>query len=421
MKRNLVPFAMVLIALSVLALSGATGPVASPTVQSIAPPGKLIWADEFEGEAGAKPDPSRWRRETGGGGWGNGELQFYTNSANNASLDGNGNLAITARRGSPEGASCHYGTCLYTSARLVSADRFSQAYGRFEARLKVPKGKGFWPAFWMLGENFYTDGWPVSGEIDVVENVGHEPDVVTGSLHGPGYSGVRSVTGSYRLPGGQELGDAFHVFTTDWTPDSVTWYVDGVQFLQKTRADIPGTWVFDHQFFLLLNLAVGGHWPGPPDQDSRFPQSFLVDYVRVYQLPRSNEGHEFLIRGQEGKCISSQGPRVAGAALVLGDCGAAGSGVWSFNLDGTVRSSGLCMEADGVSSWTTSVDNGVRLRLGDCDGSPGQQFQLTEAGDLVNPRSGKCADIAGGISDSAGWLQLWDCAGSANQKWRMTT
>ncbi len=408
------PFAMVIVGMAILPFSGAAGPVVTSTM---APPGTLVWADEFNGAAGAGPDPRRWRMETGGGGWGNGELQYYTDSTRNASLDGEGNLAITARRGSPAGASCHYGPCLYTSARVISADRFSQAYGRFEARLKVPEGKGFWPAFWMLGENVYTDGWPLSGEIDVMEHLGREPRAAVGSLHGPGYSGVRAVTSSYELPRGQAVGDAFHVFTVDWAPDSVTWYIDGVEFLRKESADVSGPWVFDHRFFLLLNLAVGGDWPGPPDEATEFPQALLVDYVRVYQLPEGEKEKSALIRGFGRRCIGTEGPPAAGAPLVLATCGSAESVRWTFTRDGTVRFSGLCMTADGVTAATTSVYDGVRLRLGHCDSSPGQQFRLNQNEDLVNARSGKCVDVAGRSPENSPWLQLWTCAGSANQKW----
>lgn len=275
----------------VLGLVAVTGPAAprpagDPGGAGAAmpdPPGPLVWADEFDGPVDAPPDPARWRRETGGSGWGNDELQEYTDSPANAALDGAGHLVITARQEST-GATCWYGPCAWTSARLVTADRFSQERGRFEARLRVPRGQGLWPAFWMLGDRIFTDEpWPLSGEIDVMENVGYEPGTVWGSLHGPGYQGADAVNASYTLPDGAAFADAFHTFTVDWDADAITWYVDGVAYARRTPADVPdGAWVFDDPFFLLLNVAVGGGWPGAPDGTTRFPQEMVVDHVRVW-------------------------------------------------------------------------------------------------------------------------------------------
>jgi beta-glucanase (GH16 family) len=419
MKRNLVPFAMVLIGLTVVAAFVSAAPVSTATKATMPAPGQLVWSDEFDGVAGSAPDQAKWRQETGGSGWGNGELQYYTDSTRNASLDGDGNLAITARQENPAGTTCQYGPCEYTSARLLSVPQLSRAYGRFEARLKVPQGQGFWPAFWLLGDNVQTDGWPASGEIDVMEHVGQEPLRVFGSLHGPGYSGKNSVTGNYSLPGQQNASDAFHVFTLDWAPNSVTWYVDGIQYLHKTRGDIRGNpWVFDHKFFLLLNLAVGGVWPGPPEKSTVFPQAMLVDYVRVYELAGLQDLTSHRIQGLAGKCINVEGgAALAGARLVLRDCEAADSAYWTFEVDGTARSSGLCMEVAGLSAAATSADNGAVLQLADCQTGPHQQFQLNDAGDLVNLRTGKCADVTGWNPNNGARLQLWDCAGSVNQKW----
>src|SRR5262249_22701467 len=152
--------------------------------------------------------------------FGNNELEYYTDGAANAALDGQGHLVITARRGNPAGYSCWYGSCQYTSARLTTAGRFSQAYGRLEARLKIPGGQGLWPAFWMLGDNVGSVGWPGSGEVDIMEAVGSEPDVNHGSLHGPGYSGGNALTGTFDL--GQSLSSDFHIYTVEWSPDSIT-------------------------------------------------------------------------------------------------------------------------------------------------------------------------------------------------------
>jgi beta-glucanase (GH16 family) len=256
-------------------------PPTAPTTSS-APPGGPAFADEFDGPAGTAPDGRKWTRNTGGTGWGNEELQFYTDSTANAALDGAGHLMITARQENPAGYTCHYGACRYTSARLLTAERFSQTYGRFEARLKLPRGRGLWPAFWLLSDG-HTAGSPRGGEIDVMENVGSEPGTVHGSLHGPGYAGDLGLTTPYTLTGGRAVADDFHVYAVDWTPKSITWSVDGKEFGRRTPKDVgKKEWVFDQPFFLIMNVAVGGIWPGDPSADTPFPQSMIVDYVRAY-------------------------------------------------------------------------------------------------------------------------------------------
>lgn len=270
-----------LVALAAVAL--ATTALAAPAIAEPAA-GALVWADEFDGPNGAAPDPGKWRHDTGGHGWGNNERQFYTDTRANSALDGSGNLVITARNDDAGGRQCWYGTCQYTSARLLTAGTFTQAYGRFEARIKIPRGQGIWPAFWMLGDNFGDVGWPNCGEIDIMENIGREPHLVHGTLHGPGYSGGAGLTGTYMHPNGWSFADDFHTFAVDWTPDAITWSVDGNAYQTKRPADAGGNpWVFDHPFFMILNVAVGGNWPGDPDGSTQFPQQMLVDYVRVYQ------------------------------------------------------------------------------------------------------------------------------------------
>jgi beta-glucanase (GH16 family) len=218
--------------------------------------------------------------ETGGGGWGNHELETYTARPKYAHVQ-NGNLIITAIQETFTGTDGI--TRNYTSARLKTAGLFEQAYGKFEARIKIPQGQGIWPAFWMLGNNINQVGWPTCGEIDIMENIGKEPGTVHGSMHGPGYSGSSGLTGAYKLLSGK-FADDFHVYSVDWDPGVVRFYVDGSLYETRTPSDIAGkSWVFDHPFFLLLNVAVGGDWPGSPDQTSTFPQTMLVDYVRVYK------------------------------------------------------------------------------------------------------------------------------------------
>jgi beta-glucanase (GH16 family) len=243
----------------------------------------LVWSDEFEGPSGALVDATKWAHDLGGGGWRNQELQTYTDRGRNASLTGDGSLVIQALRETFTGADAI--TREYTSARLKTQGRFEQAYGRFEARLKLPRGQGLWPAFWMLGADIGTVGWPRCGEIDIMENIGREPSIVHGTLHGPGYSGASGVSGAFTFPGGARVADDFHVFAVEWEPSAVRWFVDGQLYQTRTPADLPAgqRWVFDHPFFMILNVAVGGSWPGNPDATSVFPQTMLVDYVRVYQ------------------------------------------------------------------------------------------------------------------------------------------
>jgi beta-glucanase (GH16 family) len=257
---------------------------------------KLVWSDEFNAPAGTKPDARNWTHEIGDGtangipGWGNEELEYYTDDAQNAATNGNGQLAITARQ-SDGSLSCYYGPCQITSARLVSQHKAEFAYGRIEARIKVPSGAGLWPAFWSLGTNIADVGWPQTGEIDIMEVVGRLPNEVFGTIHGPGYSGGASFgrTHHFDVP----VADDFHTFSIEWQPDRIDWFVDGLLYHSATPANVaPNQWVFNHPFFLIMNLAVGGNFGGPLDPNVQFPQSMLVDYVRVYQGPDTAERFE---------------------------------------------------------------------------------------------------------------------------------
>jgi beta-glucanase (GH16 family) len=234
----------------------------------------LVWQDEFDGP---EINPDNWTHETGGHGWGNGESQYYTDSADNSFIE-DGNLVIQALEQNVMGK-------LFTSARLMTKGKVEQQYGRIEARIQIPTGKGIWPAFWMLGNDFPEISWPRSGEIDIMENIGSEPGVVHGTLHGPGYSGANGVGASYRLPDRRPFHTDFHVYAIEWEPQEIRWYVDDALYNTITPDDLPGDWVYDHPFFLLLNVAVGGNWPGYPDQTTQFPQRMLVDYVRIYERP----------------------------------------------------------------------------------------------------------------------------------------
>jgi beta-glucanase (GH16 family) len=247
---------------------------------------KLSWSDEFNGADGAPPDPARWTVVEGGDGWGNAEREYYTADAANVRQQG-GSLLITADTAGAAGKTCWYGDCQYTSARLETRGKLDQKYGRFEARLQLPRGQGIWPAFWMMGQDRDTVGWPSCGEIDVMENVGREPRLVHGSMHGPGYSGGGALTGAFALRDQAAFAAGFHVYAVEWDADGVRFYVDETLYETRTPDDAPSgaKWVFDHPFYVLLNLAVGGAWPGDPDQSTVFPQTLEVDYVRVYAAP----------------------------------------------------------------------------------------------------------------------------------------
>lgn len=261
------------------------GLLASLSIHSQAQQWRLIWSDEFDGAAGASVDARKWSAEIGGRGWGNKELEYYTDSTKNAYLDGHGSLVIKALEVSlgPE-FKCWYGPCRYTSARLITKKKFSQAYGRFEARIKIPYGQGLWPAFWMLGDDIDRTGWPACGEIDIMENIGREPSKVHGTIHGPGYSGSGGIGAPFALSDGKRFADDYHIFAVEWEPQAIRFYVDGYLYATRTPTDLPrgAKWVYDHPFFIILNLAVGGSWPGDPDRTTVFPQTMMVDYVRVY-------------------------------------------------------------------------------------------------------------------------------------------
>src|SRR5712691_11668597 len=272
-------FVLPLLALAFTPLSCGGGTTLQPPSPATY---KLVWSDEFSGPDGSAPDSSKWTYDIGGNGCGNNELEYYTNRAQNAQIKG-GNLVITAQQEAYTGADGV--TRNYTSARLKTQGLFSQAYGRFEARIKIPAGQGMWPAFWMLGNNISSVGWPKCGEIDIMENIGKEPGTVHGSLHGPSsVSRTSDATAAFSLPAGQNFADDFHLYAVEWEPGTIRFYVDSNLYATFTQSQWPtgGTWAFDHPFFILLNVAVGGDWPGSPDTTTIFPQQMLVDYVRFY-------------------------------------------------------------------------------------------------------------------------------------------
>src|ERR1700722_361420 len=271
-----------LIAIILYFSGSAAGQASAPQPQSSQ--WTLSWSDEFNGKNGSLVDTSKWVSETGGGGWGNQELEYYTARPENAyELDGN--LVIKVLREKYKGADGV--SRRYTSARLKTLGKFAQAYGRFEARIKVPRGQGIWPAFGMMGEDVDKAGWPKCGEIDVMENIGKEPVLVHGTIHGPGYSGGKGIGAPFSFPPPQGFAGGFYGYAVEGEPNTIRLYVDEHLYETRTASGLPpGTkWVYDHPFFMLLNVAVGGPWGGIPDASSVFPQTMLVDYVRVYRRP----------------------------------------------------------------------------------------------------------------------------------------
>ncbi len=240
---------------------------------------QLVWEDDFDGPAGQSPDAASWNYDIGIGpgndGWGNQELQYYTDRPENVALDGNGNLAIVARSES-------FGGRGFTSARINTRGLFEQTYGRFEARIKMPWGPGIWPAFWMLGGNIGEVGWPQCGEIDIMEYRGQEPNLIHGSVHGPGYSGGAAITKSFGFANDRFDKD-FHVFAVEWGEDYIDYFVDDNLYQRITPDKVTGEWVFDGPFFIILNVAVGGNYVGFPTPQTPFPQTMLVDWVKVYR------------------------------------------------------------------------------------------------------------------------------------------
>ncbi|MFE9561630.1 lectin [Streptomyces sp. NPDC006487] len=406
--------ALTLASLSTGLAQGAPAPAPRPPATAAAA-AAVTFSDEFDGPAGSAVDGGKWQIETGDN-VNNHERQYYTAGNRNAALDGQGHLAITARRENPANYQCWYGRCEYTSARLNTAGKFTTTYGRVEARMKIPRGQGMWPAFWMLGSDIGQVGWPNSGEIDVMENVGFEPSTVHGTLHGPGYSGAGGIGAGYALPGGQAFADAFHTFAVDWSPNAITWSVDGTVYQRRTPADLGGRqWVFNKPFFLILNLAVGGYWPGDPNGSTLFPQQLLVDYVRV-STDNGQPGGGGPITGTGGKCVDVAAAGTAnGTPVQLYDCNGSAAQRWSVGTDGTIRALGKCLD---VASGGTA--DGTPVQLWECNGSAAQRWAVPAAQDIVNPQADKCLDAAGGSSANGTRLQIWTCTGGVNQKWTVT-
>lgn len=236
-----------------------------------------IWEDQFEGEFQSPPNPEFWEHDIGGDGWGNNQLEYNTDSIENVRLSGNGTLEIIAQREEFQGNQ-------YTSGRIKTQHLLENGYGRYEARIRLPEGEGLWPAFWLLGADI-DDGqiWPSCGEIDILEMRGDDPFKIHGTIHGPGYAGVDSIGGTFESE--NSIADDFHIFRVDFDPGYISWYVDDQLYLTITEGNIPSNsaWVFDHDFFMILNLAVGGNYLSDPTPEANFPKKMEIDYVRIYE------------------------------------------------------------------------------------------------------------------------------------------
>jgi beta-glucanase (GH16 family) len=266
--------ATALAALAASTFSAAAQAPAADAARIPAPPGWVLdWHDEFDGPA---LDRSLWGEETGDPKNGNGEQQFYTGRPDNLRV-ADGRLVIEARRE-------QMGGMAYTSARINTRGRAERTHGRYEARIKIPRGQGIWPAFWLLGADCGKVHWPRCGEIDIMENIGKEPALVHGTLHGPGYSGAQAIGKPQAIERGA-FADDYHVYAIEWAPRAIRWYRDGILYHTATPDTVGGDWVFEQPFFVILNLAVGGFWPGNPDATTVLPQQMLVDWVRVYRRP----------------------------------------------------------------------------------------------------------------------------------------
>jgi beta-glucanase (GH16 family) len=376
-----------------------------------------VWNEDFNGAAGTGVDTSKWNFDTGGSGFGNQELQYYTSGTSNVAMDGQGHLVITARKGSGGHNDCWNGTCQFTSGRIQTAGKFTQQYGHVEARIQVPNGSGLWPAFWMLGGG----NWPTDGEIDIMEVVGRDPNRLFGTLHGPGYSGGASFGNS--LVAGSPWYQAFHSYAVDWSPNLIVWTVDGQEYFRATPDSLRAAkgnvnWVFEHPFFIILNLAVGGNFGQGNPASLPNESKMLIDYVHVSTAgstptqPPAGGGNA-LKSSLSGRCIDIPGANpVDGARLQTYDCNGTAAQQWAANGDGTMRALGKCMDPAGG-----ALTNGTPVQLVTCNGNPVQRFTLSAAGDLVNVSANKCVDIKDRNTANGAQLQLWDCTGGSNQKW----
>ncbi len=376
----------------------------------------LVWSDEFNGSS---LNTANWSAEigTGSGGWGNNELQYYTNRSQNLQVTG-GNLVITALKE-------NYGGMGYTSARIKTQNLKTFTYGKIEARIKLPTGQGLWPAFWMLGSNITSVGWPKCGELDIMERVNNNA-FVNGTVHwdANGHAEFGRVSDNLDFSG-------YHVYSVEWDSSYIRWFVDGVQFNEFYIANNTGnTEEFQRSFFILLNLAVGGNWPGSPNSSTPFPSQMLVDYVRVYQATTTpafvNGGVYTLTAKCSGKVLDVLDVSTASGAKMqqwtnytatnqrfrVEDMG---GGYYKL----TAMHSGLVLDVPSSSTAT-----GVQLQQWTSNGTDAQRWKIVEAGGgyykLISKVSGLAMDVASSSTADGAAVQQWTDNGSDAQKWLFT-
>ncbi len=326
------------------------------------PAWRLVWSDEFNGAANTPPDPTKWNYDLGGGGWGNYEQEVYTNSTNNAFQDGKGHLVIRAIKDASGN---------FTSARLRTGQtgptdtaNLSWQYGKVEARIKLPFGAGVWPAFWMLGSNISTVSWPTCGEMDILENFGGNVDdasTVHATIHGPNFADT-GVGAAYHLPRQQKFTDDFHLFSVEWSQNSINFFVDGTSYESLTPPSLPsgGQWVFNHPFFIILNLAIGGPttFLGTPNANTPFPQDLVIDYVRVYQATTISNATPAITPGGILNAASGLGTMAPGTLVSLYGVNLADTTYASLFQNGafaTSTPSGVSVSVNGVNAPLTYV------------------------------------------------------------------
>ncbi|AZK47907.1 RICIN domain-containing protein [Paenibacillus lentus] len=376
----------------------------------------LIWSDEFDGSS---LNTTNWTAEigTGSGGWGNNELQYYTDRPQNLQVTG-GNLVITALKES-------YGGMNYTSARIKTQGLRNFTYGKVEARIKLPSGQGLWPAFWMLGSNITTVGWPACGEIDIMERVNNNP-FVNGTVHwdANGHAEFGRTSGSLDF-------SQYHTYSIEWDPNYIRWFVDGVQYNEFYIANGTGnTEEFQKPFFLLLNLAVGGNWPGSPNASTPFPAQMLVDYVRVYQAdsaPNIVSGGVYTLTSKaSGKVLDVVDVSTAdGAKMQQWTNYSASNQRFKVESTGDGYYKLTAMHSSKVLDVpSSSPTSGVQLQQWTDNGTNAQRWMLADAGGgyykLVSKASGLVMDVASSSTADGAAVQQWTDNGTDAQKWLFT-
>ena len=422
---------------TLLPLSGALLLLTSGVSVAQAQTYNLVWSDEFNAAAGTYPDSTKWTYDTGNSGFGNPEIEDYCTpgsgaapcvaSQPNAYQDGNGNLVIQARKDSSGN---------WTSARLKTQGLYQFTYGRIEARMKLPVGDGFWPAFWMLGANINSVGWPQCGEDDIMEWVqSYTPTTTSSTTHGPGYSGGSGIGARYTFPNGGRIDDAsYHTYGLTWSPNLLQYYRDSPSnvFLTITPSSIPSgdQWVYNNSpFFLLLNLAIGnGGFPGGTDGTTPSTATMLVDYVRVYQLGSSsstslNGTHTLTPQNATGSRLDdTAASTAAGNPIDIYTANGTGAQNWAISNSGVTPAGYYNLATEGANCLTASgTGSGSGVVLDPCNGSTAQAWNAVASGSTYawHPanNTGLCLDVRSAGTANGTAVQVYTCNGTPAQQW----